>query len=246
MISIITPAFNASNLIEQTIKSVLAQTYTDWEFIIIDDCSQDDTVSVVEEFVKNDSSIKLIKQEVNQGVAAARNAGLEVAKGEFIAFLDSDDLWAPEKLEKQINFMKKNNCCFSYTMYQNFQTSNGSLGKIIKVPKKMRAKDILGNTAIGCLTVMVNRSMTGDFRMPLLGHTEDNCTWYEILNRGYEAMGIREVLAYYRVGNASLTKNKGNAAKQQWSTYRDYYKFSVVKSAYYFIQYAIHAVIKHF
>ena len=118
--------------------------------------------------------------------------------------------------------------------------------KIIKAPKKMTAKKILGNTAIGCLTVMVNRRMVGDFHMPLLKHTEDNCTWQEILSRGFVAFGLQEVLSLYRISSNSMTSKKSSAAKQQWETYRNYYKFSLIKSLYYFTKYAFNAVIKHF
>ena len=245
-VSVITPAYNASEFIGETIESVLKQTFQDWEMIIVDDCSTDDTLKLANEFSKKDSRIKVVQNEKNSGVAATRNHGLDVASGEFIAFVDSDDLWLPEKLEKQLKFMEESDAALSYTKYQNYVTETKQLGKVIKAPKKMTAKKILGNTAIGCLTVMVNRKKVGGFHMPLLKHTEDNCTWQEILSRGYVGYGIQEVLSLYRVSNNSMTSNKSKAAKQQWETYRNYYKFSFLKSSYYFFKYAIHAIIKHF
>lgn len=247
LISIITPAYNAENFIGETIKSVQQQTYPNWELIIVDDCSKDYTSVLVNDYVKEDHRIRLIKAPQNGGVAKARNIGLENAKGEYIAFVDSDDLWKPDKLEKQLSFMKEKGCVLSYTDFQKFNTNDGSLGKVMKCPAKMKAEDILKNTAIGCLTVMVDKKQAGEFRMPPLGHTEDNCTWYQILKKtNSEAYNQGEVLSLYREGNASLTKNKGKSAKQQWETYRRYFGFSRIKSAYYFAWYAINAVLRHF
>ena len=245
-VSVITPAYNAAEFLPETIDSVLQQTFLDWEMIIIDDCSKDNTFEIATNYATKDSRIKVIKNETNSGVAATRNHGLEIALGDFIAFIDSDDMWLPEKLEKQIRFMEENGYALTYTKYQNYITETKQKGRIIKAPKKMTAKKILGNTAIGCLTVMVNKKMVGDFRMPLLKHTEDNCTWQEILSRGYEAYGLQEVLSLYRISANSMTSKKTSAAKQQWETYRYHYKFSLIKSLYYFTKYAFHAVIKHF
>lgn len=247
LISIITPAYNAEKFIGETIKSVQQQTYQNWELIIVDDCSKDYTSVLVNDYVKEDHRIRLIKAPQNGGVAKARNIGLENAKGDYIAFVDSDDLWMPEKLEKQLAYMQASGCVLSYTDFQKFNTTDGSLGKVMKCPNKMRANDILKNTAIGCLTVMVDKKQTGEFRMPPLNHTEDNCTWYHILKKTNQtAYNIGEVLSLYRDGNASMTKNKGKSAKQQWYTYRGYFKFSRIKSAYYFICYAINAILRHF
>ena len=245
-VSIITPAYNAEKYLSETIESVLQQTFLDWEMIIIDDCSEDNTFKIATDYSKKDSRIKVIKNDVNSGVAATRNHGLEIASGDFVAFLDSDDMWFPEKLEKQLFFMEENEYVLTYTKYQNYITETKQKGKVIREKKKMTARKILGNTAIGCLTVMVNRKMVGEFYMPLLKHTEDNCTWHEILSRGYVAFGLQEVLSLYRISDNSMTSKKTSAAKQQWETYRVYYKFSFFKSLYYFTKYAFNAVIKHF
>jgi len=245
-VSIITPAYNASEYLPETVASVKGQTFTDWEMIIVDDCSKDDTYQVACSLAEEDTRIKVLQHKQNGGVAVARNTALDAATGDYIAFLDSDDLWMPDKLEKQLAFMESNGYVLSYTMYQKFRTDTGQCGKIIKAPKKMTANAILGNTAIGCLTVMVNRKKVGAFHMPLIKHTEDNCTWREILSRGYTAYGLQENLALYREGNDSLTSSKQKAAKQQWETYREFYKFSLIKSAFYFTCYALNAVKKHF
>ena len=246
MVSIITPAFNAEEFLSGTVESVKSQTFKDWELIIVDDCSTDNTLEIARTCAEADKRIRVVKTECNGGVSAARNLGLSIATGDYIAFLDSDDLWAPQKLEKQIQFMLENDCTLSYTDFQKFDSSTGEKGKIIKAPKQMEAADILKNTAIGCLTVMVNKRKSGHFTMPILKHTEDNCTWYHILKKtNSTALNIGEVLAYYRVGNVSLTRNKGRSAIQQWQIYREYFKFSRLRSAYYFCCYAFNALLMH-
>lgn len=246
-VSVITPAYNATPYLEETVKSVQAQTFVDWEMIIVDDCSKDETYSLARRLAETDDRIKVFQNEKNSGVAATRNKALDAATGEYIAFLDSDDLWLPKKLDKQVAFMEKGQYVLTYTNYQKFDSETGERkDKIIRAPAKMTAKRIYGDTSIGCLTVMVNRKLSGPFHMPQLSHTEDNITWQEILARGYTAYRLDDVLSLYRAGNTSLTSGKKSAAKQQWSTYRDYYKFSVLKSAYYFTQYAFRAVKKHF
>ena len=245
LVSIIMPCYNASLYIKDAIESVVAQTYTCWELIVVDDCSTDNSIEIVEACAKLDDRIKLVKLSNNGGVANARNVGLNIAGGQYVAFLDSDDKWRFDKLQMQIDFMSANSCCFCYSQYQNFNTGTGELGKTIKVPARMTAKKLLGNTAIGCLTVVIDRAITGDFKMPLLKHAEDSVTWYEILSRGFCAYGIQDTLAYYRVGNSSLTSNKLTVIKRQWNVYRNHFHFSFIKSAVLFLRYAVNAVIKH-
>lgn len=244
-VSVITPAYNASQHLPETIQSVQQQTFTDWEMIIVDDCSSDNTFEVACNCAKDDPRIKVLRHEKNAGVSAARNTALDFASGDYIAFLDSDDLWLPQKLEKQLTFMQENHYVLTYTAYQQFNTETKELGRSIKAPKKMTHNAIYGNTAIGCLTVMVDRKTVGPFHMPPISHTEDQCTWQEILRRGYDAAyGLQENLALYREGNASLTRSKLGAIKKQWKTYREFHQFSIIKSGFYFINYAINAVWK--
>lgn len=244
LVSIITPLYNSEKYISETIESVLSQSFGDWEMIIVDDCSTDSSFQIAFGYTKKDKRIKLFKNETNLGVAATRNHGLRMATGKYIAFIDSDDLWAENKLERQIAFMSENKLAFSYSKYCTFNSDDKNKRKVVRVPKKMTANKILGNTAIACLTVMVNKEMVGDFYMPLIKHTEDNCTWQNILSRGFTAYGIQEVLSLYRVTSNSLTSNKKNAAKLQWKTYREYYHFSLVKTLFYFIKYSINAVLR--
>lgn len=254
-VSIITPAYNAREFINETIDSVLQQSYRNWEMLIVDDCSTDDTVAVVQKYVENDSRIILIHHERNKGVAVARNTALDVATGSYMAFLDSDDQWAPQKLEQQLNFMENNHYVLTYTAYQKFDTVTGKKQKVIHIPNKMTVEDIYKNTVIACLTVMINRDVVGKFHMPLINHTEDQITWQEILKRGRGnsnltgndvAYGLDECLALYRTGNISLTGNQKKAAREQWATYREFYGFSVLRSTFYFMCYSQNAVKKHF
>lgn len=245
-VSIITPAYNASKVVGETIESVQKQTFKDWEMIIVDDCSTDNTLEIIEEYAKNDSRIVVLKHEKNSGVAAARNTALKKATGNYIAFLDSDDMWHPEKLQKQIEFMEQNNYVLTYTNYQKYISEAKEKGKVITCPEKMTYNSIFYNTAIACLTVMVNKDLSGEFFMPLIKHTEDQCTWQEILKKTEkEAYCLNENLALYRVSADSMTGNKVEAAKKQWSTYRDFHKLSIVKSGIYFLCYCINAIKKH-
>lgn len=245
-ISVITPAYNAGKFIDKTVQSVIDQTFSDWEMIIVNDASSDDTLVKINAWADKDARIKVIDLEKNSGVAAARNAALKVAKGDFIAFLDADDLWAPKKLETQYNFMKDNGYVLTYTEYKTFMGDDLESATLVKVPHTMTYSSIFKNTAIACLTVMVDRKTVGDFYMPNLSHTEDQCTWQEILSRGYKAYALCEPLSFYRRSEGSLTDNKIKVIKRQWYTYRNYHKLSVIKSAYYFVCYAFNAVIKHF
>ena len=245
-VSIITPAYNSGKYIDETIQSVINQTHKNWEMIIVHDCSSDDTQLIVKEYASKDKRIKLISNKENYGVAISRNIGLKKAKGKYVAFIDSDDLWDKEKLKKQLVFMENNTIYFSFSSYQKFDSNSGKKEKVINVPLVITANEILENTIIGCLTVMINREKIGDFYMPNLNHMEDNATWYSILKKGYNAYGIQEILAYYREGTASLTSSKAKAALQQWRVYRDYFHFTVMQSVTYFVKWGYHAVIKHF
>jgi len=246
-ISVITPAYNSEAYLAETIESILAQDYADWELIIVDDHSTDRTYQIADEFAKKDKRIKVIRNPENMGVAASRNAALDAASGEYVAFCDADDLWLPQKLSRQIRFMEDGQYVLTYTNYQKFNSSTGERSrKILRAPAKITAEMIYGNTSIGCLTVMVNRSRSGPFHMPLLKHMEDNITWQNILSKGYTGYRLDEVLSLYREGNSSMTNRKSKAAREQWDIYRNYYHFSTCRSLYYFSKYAFHAVLKHF
>ena len=165
LVSIITPSFNSSLYIKECITSVQNQSYTNWEMLIIDDFSSDNSVNLIQQISNEDSRIKLITLSSNVGAAEARNKAVKYSKGKYIAFLDSDDLWMPTKLEKQIKFMQSSKCAFSFTAYQPISEDGSQKFSVIDVPSKMHYHAYLKNTIIGCLTVVIDKEQTGNFRM---------------------------------------------------------------------------------
>ena len=220
LVSIIMPAYNSEHHIEEAIESVICQTYREWELLVIDDGSTDSTAALVGAIAKKDSRISLVRFKINQGVAAARNKGLELARGRYIAFLDSDDLWLPEKLEKQIAFMDDNGYSFTFHSYRHFKDANVSK-KVVKVPKVLSYDDELRGNYIGCLTVCLDRSGLKSFSMPNERH-EDYITWLNILKDNHIcAYGMQEDLARYRIGNSStISSNKLKSAWWTWLVIR--------------------------
>ncbi|WP_141603966.1 teichuronic acid biosynthesis protein TuaG [Terrilactibacillus laevilacticus] len=245
LISIITPSFNAIRTIDETVDSVKKQTYQNWELVIIDDCSTDGTREKLKMMSASDKRIRVIFLDVNGGAAVARNVGLDHAKGRYIAFLDSDDRWKQDKLDKQIQFMQKHQYAFTFTGYE-YMTHNGqSMNKVIQAPQKVTYHHMLKNTIVGCLTVMIDRKQTGMFKMPNIRTRQDLATWLMILKQGVTAYGLNENLAEYRIGNSSsISKNKWKAAKQTWLVYREIEKLNRIKASWCFAHYAMHAVLK--
>ena len=183
LVSIITPVYNCEKLLSKTIECVINQTYKNWELLLVDDCSKDNSAKIAKEYVKKDKRVKYIKLEKNSGAAIARNTALKNSKGRFIAYLDSDDLWKPEKLEKQVKFMKDNNYAFTCTDYEKIAENGKSLNKIIKIPKKVNYNLFLRNTIIQTVGVMVDTSITGKdvLVMPNIRRRQDAATWCQLL-----------------------------------------------------------------
>tara|TARA_X000000368_G_C23058390_1_gene725320 strand:+ start:12700 stop:13452 length:753 start_codon:yes stop_codon:yes gene_type:complete len=244
LVSIITPSYNSVRYISECVESVLAQTYTSWEMIIVDDCSEDDSKQLITALSSNDIRIKTIFLDSNIGAAEARNIALAKAKGEYIAFLDSDDLWEPHKLERQISFMNKNNIVFSYTTYQSISEDGLNVINIIKAPKEMTYYSYLKNTIIGCLTVIINREKVGYFEMPNVRSSHDMALWLLILKRGFSAYGLDENLAKYRIVSSSNTANKMKAVKDVWKVYREIERLSFLYSLWCFFCYIFNTVKK--
>ncbi|WP_411954023.1 glycosyltransferase family 2 protein [Alkalibacillus sp. S2W] len=241
LVSIITPVFNAAEYIDNTINSVLKQTYTNWEMIIADDCSTDNTAENVLKY--DDPRIRYLKMDDNSGAARARNKALDYAKGNFIAFLDSDDFWKETKLEKQLSFMLDKRIGFSFTGYEILGNEKN---KIIEVPSSLNYNQFMKNTIIGTLTVIINRDIVGDFRIVDVKKDHDSMTWAKILRKNNIAYGLNESLAYYRKVDGSISNNKFKAAMTHWTNLRQIEKLSVFKSLYYFIFYGFNAVKKHY
>jgi teichuronic acid biosynthesis glycosyltransferase TuaG len=241
MISIITPIYNDGKYIEETIRSVISQTYEDWEMIVIDDDSKDDGPELVQRIANTDSRIRLISMPENVGAARARNRGIEEACGRYIAFIDGDDVWKNEKLECQLDFMKRKKVGFSYTSYSIVSEDGVLLKRKVSIPNLLDYKGLLKNTAIGCSTVMIDKRVFGDFRMPDKRAGQDTATWLMLLRTGECAYGFDEILASYRLVKGSVSSNKFGALKRTWKTYRDFENLSLLFSIYCFIQYIFNA-----
>ena len=244
LVSIITPCYNGERFISHCIKSVLAQTYKNWEMIIVDDNSQDNSKKIINSLTENDSRISSIYLENNVGAAEARNIAITRAKGRFIAFLDSDDLWHREKLEIQIAFMLNRSIGFSYTSYEIINYDGMKTKKIITAPNKIGYNSYLKNTIIGCLTVVLDKSIVGDFKMPNIRSSHDMALWLSILKRGIYAYGIKKKLSYYRIVETSNTSNKIKAAIDVWKVYRNVEKLSFIYSLICFFSYTFNAIKK--
>jgi glycosyltransferase involved in cell wall biosynthesis len=244
LVSIVMPLFNSSGFMSRAIDSVFAQTYKDWELIIIDDCSNDGSYEIAYEYAKKDKRVKLIRQTENKGSAVTRNLGIENAKGRFIAFLDSDDIWVSQKLEKQIKFMLNNEAVLSYTAYQKMD-ERGNLGGVIYVPPKVSYTDILKSNRIGCSTAIYDTEKLGKLYMPNIRRRQDHGLWLKILKIGYTAYGIDEPLTLYRIRQDSISGNKIKTLKDQWRIYREIEQLSLLKSIYYFTHYAYNGFKKY-
>lgn len=243
-VTIIMPSYDSEKFIIESIESVLAQTYSNWELIIVDDCSPDDSNKIITKYVDSDGRIKLIKLQKNSGPAVARNTAIEAASGRYIAFLDSDDVWLPNKLETQINFMHDNDLAFTYSSYRLVGEDNEHLGVFI-TKDKISYFDMLKTCSVGCLTAIYDTKKIGKQYMPLILKRQDYGLWLKILKLIGETKGISEPLATYRIRKNSVSSNKVKAAKYQWKIYRDIEKLSFLKSLYYFVFYAYNGVTKY-
>lgn len=248
-VSVVVPVYNAARFLEDTIMSVRGQTYQDWELILVDDGSTDRSLSIMqmeaEAANKETEKIKIIELGGNQKAARARNAGTKVATGRYLAFLDADDLWDPDKLEKQVAFMQKHDCAFSFTGYEFADSDGVGVRKIVRVPEKISYKKAICNTTIFTSTVMfdLEKLTKEDVEMPIVP-SEDSATWWKVLKKVPFAYGLDESLTLYRRSDSTLSSNKIVAVKRTWNLYRNVEHFSWIKSAYCFSWYIIHAVIR--
>ncbi len=215
LVSIITPAYNSSKTIGETIESVISQTYLNWEMLIVDDCSTDNTVEIVRKYAETNKNIKLICLNKNSGSAIARNVAIKQANGRYIALLDSDDVWKPEKLKRQLSFMQRNNYAFTFTAYEVFRNSADEKRKIFEVPTQINYRQYMPNSIIGCLTVMVDLQQIPDFHMEE-GYLEDVLTWMFYLRQGIIAYGLNENLASYRLVEGSKSSKKLKNAQRYY------------------------------
>lgn len=244
LVSIITPAYGTESFIAETIESVIAQTYPHWELLIADDCSPDNLSTIVKKYAEKDLRVKYLRMETNGGPANARNLALDHAKGRYIAFLDSDDLWERRKLELQIEFMQKNQFAFSYTDYLRIKTDGTPYPFYNKCPAKMEYLDLLKNTAISTLTVILDKEKIKDIKMTPGWGYDDYVLWLNITKKGIPAYGLNSCLAKYRVMSQSVSSNKIRAVKWVWRIYREHEGFNLLKSFYYISSFSLNAFAK--
>ena len=244
LVSIIMPAYNAEKYIAESIRSVIKQTYQNWELIVADDCSTDDTAEIVNSF--SDARIHYYKCVKNSGVAQTRNFGISKADGEWIAFLDSDDLWEPTKLEKQIGFIENSRTAKLVFTASAFVNENGiRLGYILPAPKTVTTKELLKQNVLSCSSILIAKEYIKKYPFPS-GEVihEDYVSWLKILAEIDTAYGINEPLLIYRVSSGSKSGNKFKAAKMQWNAYKEY-GLNVVQRAYYMAFYAVNGLKKY-
>lgn len=242
-VSIIVPMYNAEKFIGKTIESVLSQTYENWEMLIMNDVSTDNSLAVVNEYVKKDDRIKVVNTEKNMGVVKGRNHLIDLANGKYIAFLDADDYWHSQKLEKQIQFMKEKNAGISCTEYTRVKENGEKINEVVIKPE-ISYTDMLKNNYLGCLTVMYDVEKVGKRYFKELEKNEDYVLWLEIVKDVKTIFGLKENLAYYRVLDNSRSSNKAKTAKVRWEIYRKVEKLPFLNSVYYFLHYAVRAVLK--
>ena len=233
MVSIITPLYNSEQYISQTVESVINQTYKDWELILIDDASTDDTLSIIKPFLDKNSKIKLLKNKKNLGAAISRNKAINEAQGDYIAFLDADDLWKSKKLQTQIEAMQLENADICFSSYDQIDESGAPLNKKVKALPLLTYKKLLKSNYVGNLTGIYNSRVLGKIQTPNLRKRQDWLLWLEAIKRSKKAaIGIQESLAYYRIRKDSMSSNKFNLLKHNYWVYKKGLEYSTAKSFY--------------
>lgn len=244
-VSIVTPCYNAESYLSQTIESVINQTISEWEMLIVDDCSNDDSRKIVEFYSAVDSRIKYYRTKAPSGSPSLpRNIGIENATGEFLAFLDADDLWLPDKLEKQIKFMEVNNYDLSYSFYEKMDWQGNRNNRIIKTRYKTTYNKLLQSNSIPCLTSMIRKNVIGDTRFKQIPQ-EDFCFWLDILKKGIVAYNIKEITALYREAQNSRSANKLDMFKGYWNVIRNHQHISLIPACFDMISYTILGLAKY-
>lgn len=246
-VSIITPSFNCADYITDTIEAIRAQTYTDWELLITDDCSTDNSRYVIQSFTEKDPRVKLFELDKNSGAGVARNKSIEAASGRFIAFCDSDDRWYPEKLEKQLEFMVQGGYHLTYTSYDTCDESGKIIGYVECLPKLTFPK-IIRDDGIGCLTAIYDAERIGKHYLPSIRKRQDWCLWIDIIRKHGAAYGIQTPLALYRVRKGSISSNKIALLRYNYDVYNKILHFnpliSLMMLSGYFLPYYFYKKLK--
>ena len=230
LVSIITPTYNAEKFIAETLKSVQNQTYQNWEMILVDDASTDETVKIISDFVEKDSRIKLFKLEKNSGNGFARNIALEKAVGKYIAYLDADDLWFPNKLEKQIQFLKENNLHFTFSFYDCIDEEGNSLNRRVEAPVNLTYDELFFCNYVGNLTAIYDADYFGKIVIEATQKRQDWRLWLTILKQIQVTTPVPEPLAFYRIRKDSISSSKFKLIKHNFGVYREFHGFNFVFS----------------
>ena len=245
-VSVITPVYNVENYIDKTLNSIFTQSYKDIEIVLVDDCSKDKSAQIISKYKESHPEIIYFLQPKNMGAGAARNKALELASGQYVAFLDSDDLWLPEKTEKQIKLMKEKNSPFSYAAIEMIDERGHTIKGKRNLKETCDYKYLLHNTIIATSSVIIDRTILGDFRMPIRRGGQDYATWLSLLRGGAVAYGINETLVRYRVGINSLSSNKFKSIKQVWEIQTQDEGINKVNATFHIICFIFNAVKKYF
>lgn len=245
LVSVIMPAYNAEQFIEEAINSVISQTLTDWELLVIDDCSTDHTRQIVAEFAQKDSRIQLLVNEENMKVAKTRNKGMSVCRGEYVALLDSDDSYKPEMLQKMVERAKETKADIIYCSYELIDEQGKKVCNDFIVPEQTDFEHMLVRAVISGSNVMMTREIAKNNPFPTNMYHEDIALWFQLLREGKMAFGVTEILTAYRQRANSKTANKLTSAVRRWSIYRNWLKLPVYQCLGYMVRYAYYGVIKY-
>lgn len=244
LVSVIMPTYNCGRFIGETIESIKAQTYSNWELVIVDDCSTDNTKNIVEQYMSQDDRIQYHCLEVNSGAAVARTTAMKIADGEYMAFCDSDDLWFPDKLEKQLKFMQDNSYNFSCTAYEQIDEDSNELNRIIKTKKRCNYNRLLLDCPVGNSSVMYNVESMGKFEVPNIRKRNDDALWLQMLKKEKYIWGMPDVLMRYRIRKNSISSNKFKVIKYHWVLYREIEHLSVIRSAFHVFWWCVIKVLR--
>lgn len=244
VVSVITPIYNSADYLADTIESVQLQSFEAWELILVDDCSTDGSLALAQKYGQQDSRIRLICLEQNSGAAVARNTAIAAARGRYIAFLDSDDMWLEHKLAVQLDFMQRHDYAFSYAAYARLDQQGSELDHVV-VPDRLAYHDLLKVNSIGCLTAVYDSAKLGKVYMPLIRKRQDWGLWLAILRREPYAYGVQQILGRYRMRQGSISASKKSAALYTWRLYREVEKLSLPRAVYYFAHYAAYGLLRN-
>ena len=245
IVSVIMPAYNAERYIEEAIRSVQAQTMEKWELVVVDDRSTDGTAGLIRNLADQDSRIRPIFSQINRGAAGSRNLALDMCQGQYVAFLDADDLWYPQKLEKQLEKAANTGADIIYCSYALFDGSGKKCHADFSVEEQTTLERMLVRSVMSCSTVLLRASAIRANRFPTNLYHEDYAFWLDLLRSGFTAVGVTEVLASYRVVNGSRSFNKLKSAQNRWRIYRDYLKLPLIPRAKAMVGYAINGLKKY-